>query len=232
MSSRNSRLNEPWAQIIAAIIAGIFVVIAAYVQGSRSGQERGEQQASATATAQQIQSAAAAEQPPLPTQPVAEAPGMVEVTPMANPETAPPAAANPAIEPVAIDIETARASSTFTSFRASLILDGNETYCWMSEPKEQPEGEWVEFTLREPRTITGIRIYNPEPHTSRMAETVVTFDNGSQQTVTFDDFGEWQEKPIQPVTTTSLKIDVINAYTGESNKHISICEAQLVGHPE
>jgi hypothetical protein len=107
------RLNEPWAIIIAAVIGGVFLLIGVYAEGRRAGQESGEQQAQATATAQQAASAIVAAQQPEPTlvTQIVTITQEIMVTPTLGPSSLPtdiPRTQTPWIVPQTVVVEVTR----------------------------------------------------------------------------------------------------------------------------
>lgn len=117
----------------------------------------------------------------------------------------------------------AKASSERQGSPLDNAFDADDGTMWAEGVRGNGIGEWIEITLDEAHKLNGIRIDNGSRTNSdlyekhgRVKTIKVTFSDGSQRQYELkDDFYEpCQVNFINPVRTSSLKIEILDVYEG------------------
>jgi eukaryotic-like serine/threonine-protein kinase len=138
------------------------------------------------------------------------------------------------------------------SYPPEYIRDNNETTCWAADLRDDPSPSLV-FSFNQPVKIDSVYaipgykkfsevdryLQNAKPR-----EVVLTFDDGTRETITFDlapshSALNWQTKPLtKPVTTSSVKATITDSYPGQNmggghsaSSDVSISEFHFLGSP-
>lgn len=144
-----------------------------------------------------------------------------------------PAAQETVATPERLEIAGATASSAWSGgYAATRAFDGSNSSYWSSK-RGDAEGAWIELLLREPRTITGIRIFTPNRTSGAPAKTItLEFSDGSRQMVELRGLLEWEDIELEPVTSESVRVIVEDQFAGRGGNGgwVSFYEMDLIGY--
>jgi hypothetical protein len=124
----------------------------------------------------------------------------------------------------------------------SAMADGDPETAWRSDGtatdlRTEDDGEIIELVLAEPAWVERIALRNGDQldedayvASARLRRIEVSFDGGEQVVVDLLDRGlESQEVVLpEPLLTTEVRIDVLEAFAGESDE-LALAEIALVG---
>jgi hypothetical protein len=138
-------------------------------------------------------------------------------------------------EPQALSIASADASSEWSeSYSSDMAFDGSTEGWegWYTETMEP--GEWIELTLEQTATVESMRIYTRESDDSaHIAAATLVFADGSEQTIELAEETGWQDVPLEPVDTETVRvvIDSIHEHEDISFDSIALTEVEVWGTP-
>ncbi|GEM_PF-4397421 len=138
-------------------------------------------------------------------------------------------------EPQALSIASADASSEWSeSYSSDMAFDGSTEGWegWYTETMEP--GEWIDLTLEQAATVESMRIYTREGDDSaHIAEATLVFADGSEQTIELAEETGWQDVPLEPVDTETVRIviDSIHEHEDITFDSIALTEVEVWGTP-
>lgn len=141
------------------------------------------------------------------------------------------------------DVATLTMASGSDVEAPAAIADGDPTTAWRSDGTAadlDPEtgGETIDLYLEAPAWIERFVLHNGDQldaetyrASARLGRVRLTFDGGEVALVDLLDHGlEAQEIVLpDPILTTVVRIDVLDAYDGEDNDELALSEVALVG---
>ncbi|HEY5530523.1 MAG TPA: protein kinase [Candidatus Anoxymicrobiaceae bacterium] len=144
-------------------------------------------------------------------------------------------------EPAASDI-TGYVSNVFASSRMTSqvpgvsyaelnMIDNNPGTGWAEGVSGYGEGQYIDFTFREPvwikdvKAIPGYKKFSEVDRylqNGKLAQVILTFDDGSKQTVNFSRAAnwasaDWQVVPLTPVRTQKVRVTIAATYPGQNS---------------
>lgn len=132
-----------------------------------------------------------------------------------------------------LQISGASASSAWSGgYAAHRAFDGSKSSYWSSK-RGDAEGAWVELLLREPKTVTDMRLFtSARASGAPLKEVTLAFSDGSRQTKQLRGLLEWEDIELEPVTTESVRIIVNDQFTGRGGNRgwVNIHEVMLMGY--
>ena len=132
-----------------------------------------------------------------------------------------------------LEISGTAASSTWSSgYAANNASDGSKSSYWSSE-RGDAEGAWIELLLREPKTITSMRLFTSDRASGApLKKITLAFSNGSRQTVELRGLLGWEDVEFEAVTAESVRIIVDDQFANRSGKRdwVNIHEVMLMGY--
>lgn len=129
---------------------------------------------------------------------------------------------------------TTASSEWSNSYAAELAVDGSTEGWdgWYSGSMEP--GEWIELTLEQAATVESMRIYTREGDDSaHIAAATLVFADGSEQTIELAEETGWQDVPLEPVDTETVRIviDSIHEHEDITFESIALTEVEVLGTP-
>lgn len=148
---------------------------------------------------------------------------------------------------VDLDIDRLSTSSTLPAasdtqrYDASLMADGDLETAWNNDGRVNPGGvgEVVRARFDQPVWLSSIVIANGEQRdddtylgNARLRRAQVTLDGGVSFVVTLEDQQDLQRVSFEePELTTTVRIDVIASYPGDTYEDLAISELVFRGYP-
>jgi len=140
---------------------------------------------------------------------------------------------SPSAAPEKLEISGTAASSSWSDgYAANRAFDGSKSSYWSSE-RGDAEGAWIDLLLREPKTITEMRLFTAASASGApLKEITLMFSDGSRQTKQLRGLLEWEDIELQPVTTESVRIIVDDQFSGRGGNRdwVNIHEVMLMGY--
>ena len=122
-----------------------------------------------------------------------------------------------------------------------LAYDGNSETAWQEGVEGHGVGEWIQFEFRSLWKVEKIRLLNGyckysktgvdrHPQNSRIKTAVLHFSDNSTQEIQLSDTREYQEITINPVSTSSIKLEIKDYYPGSKWSDNSLSEIEFYGN--
>jgi hypothetical protein len=133
-------------------------------------------------------------------------------------------------EPIEIEPNFVQASSQNGNVAvASMAMDGNLESKWQ-DVSSRPSEAWFEIVLDEFTTITRIGFYNRDASFSRIKQAILTFADGSKQSITVRGLIGWEYVELTPIKTDSIRINSFEVVKGERSSNLAVHELTIFGY--
>ncbi len=145
-----------------------------------------------------------------------------------------------------ISIVKSNASSELSETRENMYksicsYDGKPETAWQEGVDGHGVGEWIQFDFRNQWTIKKIRMLNGyckysksgvdrHPQNSRIKTALLHFSDKTTQEIHLTDTREYQEITINPVSTSSIKLEIKDYYPGSKWSDNSLSEIEFYGN--
>jgi len=146
---------------------------------------------------------------------------------------------------VVIGIESIDATSVLppsgsASYQPGFMIDADTSTAWNSlgDARQDGVGEQVFVDLAAPAWVTSVRVANGDQRdttrflaNARLARVVARFDDGSEVVlVLLDEPGEQEVALPQPVLTSRVTFEVLEAHRGDTSRDLAVSELTVLGH--
>lgn len=125
-------------------------------------------------------------------------------------------------------------------YEPTLVLDADPTTAWNSDGTVRNDGigEVLTLELAEPAWITTLEFANGYQRddvrflaNARIARAAIVFDDGSRVNVVLLDQTGFQRLPLPgPMLTTSVRVEILEVFPGDTYHDLAVSEFSLIGH--
>ena len=133
-------------------------------------------------------------------------------------------------------ITSVRASSQMEEYPVEYVFDSREDTMWTEGVWGNGIGETIEITLDEAHKVNGLTLYNGNRISHDLYEKYgrvktirITFSDGSQRQyeVADDYYTSAQVNFINPIQTSTLKIEILEVYEGTTYQNTCITDINI-----
>lgn len=119
------------------------------------------------------------------------------------------------------------ASTAWIPYYSRNAYDRNTNSIWSVGNNKNSIGQWIQLLFREPLTVSRVGLYRASNLSDgQIIEAILTFSDGSEQTIMFRGFNGWEYVDIEPVSTDSIKLTVIKV---SPNRTLAVYELEFLG---